>query len=158
MEQINIRKAEIKDLDVLFEFKQALVESERPFDRTLKPGPLYYYNIPELIEATDARIVVAEVDSKLIGCGYARIVDSKPYLKHQQHAHLGFMYVLPDHRGKGVNKLIINALKQWAQQQGITEIRLEVYAVNIAALKAYEKVGFAAHMLTMRLGLEDEKG
>ncbi|NOW95348.1 GNAT family N-acetyltransferase [Mucilaginibacter sp. SG564] len=158
MEQINIRKAELKDMDVLFEFKQALVESERPFDPTLKPGPLYYYNIPDLIEATDALLVVAEIDSIVIGCGYARIVDSKPYLRHQQHAHLGFMYVMPGHRGKGVNKLIIDALKQWSQQQGITEIRLEVYAVNTAALKAYEKVGFVPHMLTMRLGLADEKG
>ena len=156
MEQINIRKAELKDLDVLFEFKQALVEAERPFDPTLKPGPLYYYNIPDLIEATDALLVVAEIDATVIGCGYARIVDSKPYLRHQQHAHLGFMYVMPGHRGKGVNKLIIDALKQWSQEQGITEIRLEVYAVNTAALKAYEKVGFAPHMLTMRLGLADE--
>ncbi|MBB6112454.1 Ribosomal protein S18 acetylase RimI [Mucilaginibacter lappiensis] len=156
MEQINIRKAELKDLDVLFEFKQALVEAERPFDPTLKPGPLYYYNIPELIEAAGARMMVAEIDSKLIGCGYAHIVDSKPYLKHQQHTHLGFMYVMPEHRGKGVNKLIIHALKQWSKQQGITEIRLEVYAFNTAALKAYEKVGFAPHMLTMRLGLADE--
>ena len=157
MEQINIRKAELKDLDALFEFKQALVEAERSFDQTLKPGPLYYYNIPDLIEAGDARLVVAEADSTIIGCGYARIVDSKPYLKHQQHAHLGFMYVMPAHRGKGVNKMIIAALKQWSQEQGITEIRLEVYAVNTAALKAYEKVGFAPHMLTMRLGLADEK-
>jgi predicted GNAT family acetyltransferase len=37
------------------------------------------------------------------------------------------------------------------------EIRLEVYAANTVALKAYEKVGFVGHMLTMRLNLEENQ-
>ena len=98
---------------------------------------------------------IALID-RLSGCGYARIDDSKHYLKHKQHAHLGFMYVVPHYRGKGVNKLIIEKLKQWAQQRDIAEIRLEVYAANNAALKAYEKAGFAGHMLTMRMNLNEE--
>jgi RimJ/RimL family protein N-acetyltransferase len=155
MEQITIREARLQDLAVLHQFKQALVDSERPFDSTLKPGPLYYYDIAGLIAADHAGIFVAETDSEIISCGYARIDNSKPYLKHQQYAHLGFMYVVPHHRGKGVNKLIIDALKEWSRQRGIMEIRLEVYAANTAALKAYEKVGFAGHMLTMRMNLNE---
>lgn len=156
MDQINIREAELHDLDTLHQFKQALVDAERPFDSTLKAGPLYYYDIAALIKADNVGIFVAETGTEIIGCGYARIDDSKHYLKHKQHAHLGFMYVVPHYRGKGVNKLIIEKLKQWAYQHGIAEIRLEVYAANNAALKAYEKAGFAGHMLTMRMNLDEE--
>lgn len=156
MNQIIIREAELRDLDTLHQFKQALVDAERPFDSTLKAGPLYYYDIAELIKADNVGIFVAETGAEIIGCGYARIDDSKHYLKHKQHAHLGFMYVVPHHRGKGVNKLIIEELKEWARRQGIAEIRLEVYAANTPALKAYEKAGFDGHMLTMRMSLNDE--
>jgi GNAT superfamily N-acetyltransferase len=152
--EIIIREANLKDLDVLHKFKQALVDAERPFDPTLKTGPLYYYDIAGLIAADHVGIFVAETGAEIIGCGYARIENSKPYLKHKQHAHLGFMYVVPHYRGKGINSMIIEVLKQWALQREIKEMRLEVYANNTAALKAYEKAGFAAHMLTMRMNLD----
>ncbi len=33
----------------------------------------------------------------------------------------------------------------------MNEIRLDVYAQNESAIKAYEKAGFEPHLLTMRL-------
>ncbi len=65
------------------------------------------------------------------------------------------MYVVPDRRGKGVIQKIIEALKQWAISQNITEMRLEVYQNNLAAIKAYEKIGFTKHMIEMRIGLNE---
>lgn len=106
-----------------------------------------------MITASYVEIVVAELDHEIIGSGYARVENSKPYLKHQRHAYLGFMYVDPNHRGKGVNKKIIEALKQWATSQNITEMRLNVYHNNLTAIKAYENAGFTKHMIEMRMGL-----
>jgi GNAT superfamily N-acetyltransferase len=63
------------------------------------------------------------------------------------------MYVEPAHRGKGVNKKIIEALKHWALSQNITELRLDVYYHSESAIRAYEKVGFIRHMVDMRLGI-----
>jgi len=60
--------------------------------------------------------------------------------------------VLPEHRGKGVNQKIIDVLTEWATSRGVTECRLEVYFDNAPAIKAYEKVGFKSHMITMRKG------
>ena len=78
-------------------------------------------------------------------------------MQHLQHAYLGFMYVDPNHRGKGVNKKIINALVEWCNLQNITELRLDVYQMNEAAINAYEKVGFTKHMIAMRMGLKNKK-
>jgi len=153
MEQITIRTATINDLDTLLRFEQGVIKAERPFDVTIKDGHVNYYDIVHLIEAPHIEIVVAESNNEIIGCGYARIEDGRIYLKHKQHAYLGFMYVDPAHRGKGVNKLVIDSLTKWAISQNITELRLDVYDENAPAVRAYEKVGFAKHLVQMRKGV-----
>ena len=153
MEKITIRKAELKDADRLLVFEQGVISAERPFDPTLKTGHTHYYDIEKMMTAPNVELVVAELDNELIGCGYARIEDAKPYLQHTQHAYLGFMYVVPQHRGKGVNKMVIDALALWSSSQHIKELRLDVYQHNEAAIKAYERCGFTKHMLAMRMGL-----
>lgn len=156
MEKIIIRKATLNDLDTLLQFEQGVIQAERPFDPTLKKGDTNYYDIVEMIKAPHIELLVAQFGTTIIGCGYARIEDAKPYLQHQQKSYLGFMYVHPDHRGKGVNKIIIEALKQWSLSQNITELRLDVYEANTSAITAYEKVGFSKHMIEMRMGLKND--
>jgi len=153
MDSIQIRAAVLEDIDTLLIFEQGVIQAERPFDCTLKPNPTHYYNIQQMISSAHVHLVVAVLNGNLIGSGYARIESSKFYLQHEKHSYLGFMYVLPEHRGKAVNSLIIDALKTWTLAQGITEMRLNVYMDNDSAIKAYEKVGFEKHMVEMRLGL-----
>src|SRR5258705_838868 len=157
MTEIKIRKASLVDLEQLLAFEQDLIKTERPFDPTVKPDPVNYYDLKAMLTAPYIEVVVAELNNKIIASGYARIDKSKPFLKHSNHAYLGFMYVLPEYRGAGINKRIIDALKNWAASQNITEFRLEVYYDNVPAIKAYEKIGFSRYSLEMRFNLEDEK-
>jgi GNAT superfamily N-acetyltransferase len=156
MDQIIIRKAALNDLEQLYAFEQGVIQTERPFDPTFKNEIIHYYDLKEMISAPYIELVVAELNNKIVGSGYARIEKSKTYLKHPNHAYLGFMYVLPEYRGKGINKRIIEALKNWAHLQNVNELRLEVYFNNISAIKAYEKIGFSKHIIEMRLNLEEE--
>ena len=156
MSEIKIRKASLLDLGQLLDFEQDLIKTERPFDPTLKPDPINYYDLRSLLTSPLAEVVVAEADNKIIASGYARIDRSRPFLKHSNHAYLGFMYVLPEYRGQGINRRIIDALKNWAATQHITEFSLEVYYDNISAIKAYEKIGFSKYILEMRFNLDDE--
>jgi ribosomal protein S18 acetylase RimI-like enzyme len=157
MEQIITRTATLADLDILLTFEQGIVQTERPFDPTLKDGHINYYDIAAMIQSPRIEVIIAEVNGEIIGSGYARIEDSKIYLKHSKHAYLGFMYVKPDYRGKGVNKKVIAALQNWAMSQGITEFRLDVYSDNLPAVKAYEKMGFKKHLIEMRMAIPPEK-
>jgi GNAT superfamily N-acetyltransferase len=153
MNPINIRKATLKDLEKLLEFEQGIITAERPFDPTLKEGKISYYNIEKMITATDVEIVVAHINDEIIGSGYARIEEAKPYLNHKLYAYLGFMYTHPSHRGKGVNAQIIESLTNWVRSQDVFEMRLDVYNDNPSAIKAYEKIGFKKHLINMRIGL-----
>ncbi|MCW8877266.1 MAG: GNAT family N-acetyltransferase [Kangiellaceae bacterium] len=145
-----IRPAVKDDLPQLLEFEQGIIEYERPFDETLKKTPISYYDIKAMIQAPDIEVVVAEEGNQLIGSGYAKVIQSKPYLTHSKHAYLGFMFVSEEARGKGVNKKIIAKLEEWAKLRGINEVRLDVYAENSTAVRAYEKAGFIKNLVEMR--------
>ena len=152
-ESILVRKATLYDMETLLRFEQGVIKAERPFDITLKPGPIHYYDIEEMIKASHIELVVAELNGKIVGSGYARLEEAKPYLRHARHAYLGFMYVDPDYLGRGVNQKIIEALRTWSLSQNVSEMRLDVYFKNDNAIRAYEKAGFVKHMIEMRMDI-----
>lgn len=155
MNHLNIRQATLDDLPMLLEFEQGIIATERPFDPTLKESKISYYDLKAFILSDDAEVVVAELEGEVVAGGYAQIRKAEDYLQHSAYAHLGAMFVRAAHRGKGINAKIIHALTAWAKARGITEIRLKVYSDNLSAQKAYQKIGFQAHILEMRLDVAD---
>lgn len=153
MSDIKIRAAVQADLQILKGFEQGIIATERPFNDCLKTEHICYYDIGALIDGENSNVVVAEDNGVIVGSGYARIKQSKAHLQHDQHAYLGFMYVAPSHRGQGVNQLIIQTLIKWGKVQGMQDFYLEAYAENSSALKAYEKLGFKASLIEMKLSL-----
>lgn len=151
MENIQIRKAVTEDLPILFQFEQGIIETERPFDPTFISGEFHYYDLKKLIESDDAEVMVAVLNGEVIGSGSVRIKQANHFNQFSEYAFLGFMYVKPSQRGKGINKLIIDALVEWARKRGFREVRLKVYSENTSAIAAYEKVGFSKLLTEMRL-------
>jgi GNAT superfamily N-acetyltransferase len=150
-----LRKATLEDVPVLLEFEQGLIQAERPMDPTIKDGKISYYDVSEFIKNEDSELYVVEVNHEIVASGYAKIKPDRHYLKHNMQGYLGFMFVSKVHRGKGYNKLIMDALIQWCKARDVFEIRLDVYDVNDSAIRAYEKVGFKKHLITMRMNLND---
>jgi GNAT superfamily N-acetyltransferase len=149
--KITIKPAEPKDISTLLEFEQGIVLAERPFDSTLREGEIHYYDLLELINSDKSMVLVATHNDILVGSGYAKIVEAKDYYRHTHYAYLGFMYVRPEYRGQGINKMVLDGLLDWAKSKGITEVRLEVYEENEVAKKAYLKAGFKPNLLEMRI-------
>ena len=154
MKGLIIRDAVPDDLPVLKAFEQELVRAERPFDPTIRPDPVSYYDLAAYVRSDDVKVVVAEIEGTLISSGYAYAKPARSYLDHKEYAHLGFMYTVPEYRGKGINRRIIEVLMDWAKENGLLELRLTVYHDNFPAIKAYEKVGFQEHLNEMRLRLK----
>lgn len=150
-----VRKASLTDLPVLQNFKLGLIQAELPMDETIKPDTTSYYDIGKLIDNTNSEVYVVELNGELVASGYAKIIPDRHYLKHKEQGYLGFMFVPEKHRGNGYNKLILNALMQWCKQQGVYELKLDVYDTNPSAIRAYEKAGFKKHLINMRLNIKD---
>lgn len=154
MSSIQFRTATIEDLPILLQFEQGIITAERPFDPTLKPDPISYYDLKALILSDASEVIVAVINNGIVASGYAKILKGKSYHKHNKYAYLGFMFVKPEYRGKGLIQGIVEELKRWCLANNLNEIRLEVYDDNDAAIRAYEKSNFKKHMIEMRMLIE----
>ena len=151
MKDLSFRVATIEDLPILLAFEQGVIAAERPLNNTLKPDPIFYYDLEGMIKSEDTDVVVALIKDEIVASSYMTIKAAKPYKKHAFFAYLGFMYVKPNYRGKGINGYLIEELKNKAKAKGINEMRLDVYHGNEPAVRAYEKAGFRRHLIDMRL-------
>jgi len=153
LKDFNIRKALVNDRAYLLSLEQKVIEAERPYNATLKSKDAVYYDLTSLLIDDASHLVVAEANGQIIGTGYAQVRDSKKSLQHSKHSYLGFMYVDPEFRGLGINKLIMENLMAWSKEQGILDFYLDVYDENSAAIRAYEKVGFSKSLVEMKINL-----
>lgn len=150
---MNFRAANINDLEQLRSLEQKVIDAERPYNESIRAVGAHYYDIEQLILSDQSFMLVAEVDDVLVATGYARIRKSKPSLSHEIDSYLGFMYVDPSCRGRGVNKDIVDRLISWSREQGASDYYLDVYSDNIPAVNAYIKAGFSSSMIEMKLSL-----
>ncbi|WP_198650497.1 GNAT family N-acetyltransferase [Saccharospirillum mangrovi] len=148
---IQLRPAVMADKPALLALEQALVKAERPFNSWFIDGQIFYYDLDHFIQHDQTQLLVAEAGGEIIATGYLQIRTSKPSLRHDREGYLGFMYVTDAYRGKGVNKMIMHELMDWAKAQGVRDFYLDVYAQNQTAIRAYEKLGFEASLVNMKL-------
>ncbi len=155
---ISVRIATHKDISILLEFEQGLIEAERPMDHLLKIGKTNYYNLPKMLDNDNIAMVIAEIDGKPVGCGYAKIIKALQCFTYEYFSYLGFMYTVPEARQKGVNKAVVAYLYEWSASRGVYEARLDVYPNNTAAIKSYEKSRMKTGLHIIRVDLRELKG
>ena len=50
--------------------------------------------------------------------------------------------VLPEHRGRGIGRLLLEEIERRARARGSSKLTLEVHATNEAAMRLYRRFGF----------------
>ena len=61
---------------------------------------------------------------------------------NDQRAEIRKMYLLPEHRGKGLGKMILQVLINQAKALGFKSIELETASILKEAIGLYQKFGF----------------
>ena len=89
----------------------------------------------DAIFAPHMRFFVAELDGATVGCGGVALFGSFAEVKR--------MYVRDAARGKGVAQAILAQLEAEARAAGLQLLRLETGTVQHAAMRLYERAGFA---------------
>ncbi len=75
-----------------------------------------------------------------VGCLWqGEAVDQRTGLKQ---AYVFLLYVAPEHRHQGLGRAMMEHAQQWAKQQGYSQIGLQVFDDNAAALSLYQKLGY----------------
>lgn len=80
-------------------------------------------------------VLVVYADDILVGCGAIK--------RHRNNEmEIKRMFVLDDHRGKGIATNILNHLESWARELGYYKCILETGSRQISAIALYKKNGY----------------
>ncbi|MEA5569217.1 GNAT family N-acetyltransferase [Anabaena sp. UHCC 0399] len=66
-----------------------------------------------------------------------------------RHPHIFLLYVVPEHRRRGVGTALMRYIENWAIQRGDRQIGLQVFKSNQAALNLYNQLGYQTQSLWM---------
>lgn len=107
-----------------------------------KPGTVYYDpttdTLFELFQTEGAAYFVAEVDGKIAGGGGIYPTDGLP----AETCELVKMYLLPQARGTGLGRTLIEKSLAFAKDAGYKQVYLETMPELKQALSMYAKFGF----------------
>lgn len=106
------------------------------------PGTVYFDPTTdalfELFQAEKSAYFVAEVDGKILGGGGIFPTDGLP----EGTCELVKMYLLPEARGIGLGRTLIEKCLETAREMGFQQVYLETLDELHLALKIYAKFGF----------------
>ncbi|MEM7555192.1 MAG: GNAT family N-acetyltransferase [Cyanobacteria bacterium P01_A01_bin.84] len=74
-----------------------------------------------------------------------------------RHAHIFLLYVVPQHRQKGIGTALMKYAENWAKKRGDSQIALQVFTANQPALKLYNYLGYQTQSLWMIKSLQIEE-
>lgn len=107
-----------------------------------RPGTVYFDpttdHLYELFQTAGAAYWIAEENGKMLGGVGIYPTDGLP----AHTTELVKMYLLPEARGKGLGRLLIQHCLDWAKQTGYRQVYLESMPELQKALKVYEKFDF----------------
>jgi GNAT superfamily N-acetyltransferase len=71
-----------------------------------------------------------------------------------RHPHIFLLYVIPEHRRRGIGKALMDYIENWAKQKGDGQIGLQVFLSNTPALNLYHQLGYQEQSLWMVKSLQ----
>ena len=153
---MNIKIAQIKDIDGIAKLYPAVTESMAEFE------PFYYKKseqsksyIEEIITNDDSDFIVAVSDSKIVGFALVEEMKTPPYDCFVPHKYTFIMDVVvdKDYRRKGIATALLSEVRKWAEDRKSDYIELNVLSKNIQAINLYENLQFEECAKRMKLKL-----
>ncbi|RAM48915.1 MAG: GNAT family N-acetyltransferase [Hapalosiphonaceae cyanobacterium JJU2] len=67
-----------------------------------------------------------------------------------RHAHIFLLYVVPEHRRRGIATVLMQYAEDWAKKRGDRQMGLQVFQSNQAALNLYSHLGYETQSLWLK--------
>jgi ribosomal protein S18 acetylase RimI-like enzyme len=158
-----IRRATPADLPGIGRLGALLVKEHYDFDpqRFLpaRPGtPEGYASfMGTQLEDPDKAVLVADTDGDVIGYAYAAI-EGYDYMALRGPAGvLHDIIVAPEHRGRGVGRLLLDAMLEFFRSREVPRVVLSTAERNEVAQRLFASMGFRRTMIEMTLELDDPR-
>jgi len=105
-----------------------------------------------VIEGITGDIFISELDEKIVGFIHAEECNTPPYpsIVQRKFAFIIDFFVIPEHRKKGIGKLLLEKVKEWAINRKLEYLELIVLNENETGKNFYKKECFKITSHTMR--------
>jgi ribosomal protein S18 acetylase RimI-like enzyme len=133
MKQLNIRVAQKTDIPAMANLLSELFAIEVDFQIDLEKQQR---GLELLFESNQAVIFVAEIENQIIGmCSLQLLISTA------QGSKVGLiedLIITKNHQKQGIGKQLLETVKNWAKQQGLTRLQLLADKNNQNALDFYQ--------------------
>lgn len=144
---VSVKKTGLDALDILIEWRMRVLAEVFPMKKNedrhdIRKNNEEYYRVHLNDDTHTACFAVNEENGEIIGCGgicYQKEMPSPDNLTGS-NGYLMNIYTLPEYRGKGVGRKIIEFLIDDARRRGTEKIYLES---SKDAKHLYEEIGFS---------------
>ena len=154
-----IRKAKIEDaaaIEALYTEleKDAVTYQSEHF--VLSPAGARSRQLEEILK-NENQVMLVAVDESDVVIGFAHVVfmgvKAFSCLKPQTNIYLQDLVVSGDYRNRGIGTLLLNEAKKYGTEKGADFFRTQVFPMNKAGLRFYERNGFSIKMITIEAPL-----
>lgn len=85
---------------------------------------------------------VEDGQTEIIGFISGEIREGSPTFSPKTWASVDDVYVLPEHRSRGIGRSLIEQVKNWSKDKGASGVSLQVAAANERGRSFYQDLGF----------------
>ena len=159
---IRVRKAKLKDIDLVLYFENELLKSAMNIMKKYTPQDindwalkkdyndiLLKYIKGRIFSKNDA-IFISEFDGKPVGHMIVSIKKNFPIFDMLYYGRINTIYVKEEYRGNRISSKLKDEAFKWFKSKGIKRVSLNVFPDNKHAIDAYQKWGLTLSLLEMR--------
>ncbi|HEY4734394.1 MAG: GNAT family N-acetyltransferase [Gemmatimonadaceae bacterium] len=155
-----IRRATSEDVPIIGRLGGLLVETHHDFDprrfiaATRETPDRYGSFLGSQLEESGVIVLVAEKDAEVVGYTYAG-VEGWDYMSLRGPAGVLYDIVVdPEHRGRGIGRMLLDATIDALQSEGARQVVLSTAQQNEPAQRLFASAGFRRTMIEMTRELE----
>ncbi|MEM9996928.1 MAG: GNAT family N-acetyltransferase [Bacteroidota bacterium] len=152
---ITVRRARPGDLEAALRLWAHLDAEQARLDSTLATAEdaraLWSAEFRALVGTEAGGFFVAVVDGAVAGLVTARLLTPPPLYASDLYAFIDELVVDPAARQRGVGARLVDAVRDWAREQGVLRVEARVVAGNSGALDFWGRAGAEEVARTVRL-------
>lgn len=150
---IKIVKADRKTALVANELLTKLIKDEKKYDDNINEYCVVKSLYEKFYNEQSVCLLIAKQENTVVGYVYGYVQDNGDTKKYVVCV-LDALYVLEEHRKKGIGSQLVFEFKKWAKLKNAKYMELKVCDQNKNALKLYNFFGFKVNKFVMSCTLD----
>jgi ribosomal protein S18 acetylase RimI-like enzyme len=153
-EKVEIREATEKDAETLRSFwlnlAKEMFEIEGYILPSVRNADVWVSFVLRGIKEGKAEVLFAQRGKEPVGFAHLTYPTSERYQTSVRFAVIHVMYVKPAYRRMGIGTRLMEEVVKRIKERGTENVRLNVLARNVEAVRFYERFGFKVYRYGMR--------